>query len=146
MTAGEILGLHHVKLAVTNLARSRAWYERVFDLQPDVEFADADGVVRGVSYQPQGGFTLALRENPPIALAMAGFDPFAILVESRRDLETWAQRLDDLGIEHAPIKVGALGWLFAFTDPDGLRLKLYTREEHGLPQPNRHRPGASTSP
>ena len=135
----EILGLHHVKVPVTDLARSRAWYERVFDLEPKVEFKDADGIVRGVSYLPKGGFALALREYPTLARAMTGFDPFAILVESRQALDTWAHRLDDLAVDHTPVAMGATGWLFAFNDPDGLQLKLYTAEEHGEERPGRRR-------
>ncbi len=85
MAIGEILGLHHVKLPVADLARSRAWYERVFELVPNIEFPDAAGVVRGVSYRAKRGFTLALRESPALAQAMIGFDPIAILVESRQE-------------------------------------------------------------
>lgn len=132
MRIGEILGLHHVKLPVTNLSRSRAWYERVFELEPNIEFPDGDGIVRGVSYRAKGGFALALRENPALALSMTGFDPLAIMVESREDIEAWAHRLDDLGIDHSPVRAGAVGWLFSFDDPDGIQLKLYTRELHGL--------------
>jgi catechol 2,3-dioxygenase-like lactoylglutathione lyase family enzyme len=135
----EIVGLHHVKLPVTDLTRSRAWYERVFDLEPKVEFEDDDGVVRGVSYLPKGGFTLALRENITPARAMAGFDPFAILVETRQDLDAWARHLDDLAVERTPVAMGAMGWLFAFNDPDGLQLKLYTAEEHEEQRPGRRR-------
>lgn len=79
---GEILGLHHVKVPVSDLAHSRTWYERVFDLQPVMEFPDEDGVVRGVVYQPRNAFALALRENPAAARGMAGFDPFAIHLQA----------------------------------------------------------------
>ena len=42
---GAILGLHHVKIPVTDLVRSREWYERVLDLEPLTEFRDGhDGV------------------------------------------------------------------------------------------------------
>jgi catechol-2,3-dioxygenase len=139
MPVGQILGLHHVKLAVADLARSRAWYERVFEVQAKVEFTDDDGVVRGVSYRPLGGFTLALRENADVARALAGFDPLAILVESRQDLDAWASRLDGFGVPHSPVTAGAVGWLFGFDDPDGIRLKLYTREEHAFERKNRQR-------
>lgn len=139
MALGEILGLHHVKVPVSDLSRSRSWYERVFELQPNVEFADEDGVVRGVAYRAKGGFGLSLREDPARAHAMAGYDPFAILVESREDLDSWVQRLDALGIDHWPVTMGALGWLIGFHDPDGLQLKLYTHEVHGLERKNRRR-------
>lgn len=137
MANGEILGLHHVKLPVAELERSRTWYERVFELEPNIEFPDATGVVRGVSYRAKRGFTLALRENPDLAHAMIGFDPIAILIESREDIDAWAQRLNDLGIDHAPVCAGAIGWLLSFADPDGLQLKLYTSEQHGSPRKSR---------
>ena len=140
MTTGKILGLHHVKVPVTDLARSRQWYERVFDLEPHIEFPDDAGVVRGVSYQPKEGFTLALRENPPLARAIAGYDPFAILLKGQADVESWAARLDDLGVEHSPVIRATVGWLLSFKDPDGLDLRFYTAEGHG--ETNESTPGA----
>jgi len=126
MTKGSILGLHHVKVPVADLSRSRAWYERVFELEVHAEFADDDGTVRGVVYRPLGGFTLALRENPLVAQGIAGYDPFAILLEGRADIDAWAQRLDDLTVTHSPVIEGTVGWLMSFHDPDGLELRFYT--------------------
>ncbi len=60
--SGEILGLHHIKIPVSDLVRSRAWYERVFDLEPVMEFRDdEDGVVRGVVYRSKGDLAFSLR-------------------------------------------------------------------------------------
>ena len=129
MATGEILGLHHIKVPVTNLARSRAWYERVFELKPTMEFPDDDGVVRGVAYRPLGGFSLALRENPAVARGIAGYDPFAILLQGRADIDAWAARLDSLGVEHSPVIEASIGWMLAFLDPDGLELRLYTAKK-----------------
>jgi catechol 2,3-dioxygenase-like lactoylglutathione lyase family enzyme len=140
MDAGEILGLHHIKVPVTDLARSRAWYERVFELEPILEFPDGDGVVRGVAYQPLNGFSLSLRENPTVARAMAGFDPFAILLRDQPDVRHWADRLDALGIEHSPVIQATIGWLLVFHDPDGLELRFYTAARHGVDGPGRGRP------
>ncbi len=131
---GEILGLHHVKVAVTNLERSRSWYERVLDLEPILEWPDSRGVVRGVRYRAKGGFALALREDPAVAQATVGYDPFAILVQGRGDVQAWADRLERLGVDHSPVTAGALGWLLWFDDPDGLQLKIYSDDSHGLPR------------
>src|SRR6266542_2688760 len=78
MQPPALVGIHHVKFPVSDLARSRAWYERVFDLRPVLEFADEeDGVVRGIAYEipglPEVG--VALRENPAAARGITGFDP-----------------------------------------------------------------------
>ena len=130
--AGEILGLHHVKLAVTDIQRSRAWYERVLGLEPILEWPDSQGVVRGVRFRAKGGFALAIREDCAVAQAMVGFDPIAILVQGRADVEAWADRLDELGVAHSPVRAGALGWLLSFDDPDGLQLKIYSDDSHGM--------------
>jgi catechol 2,3-dioxygenase-like lactoylglutathione lyase family enzyme len=132
MSTGEILGIHHIKIPVTDLVRSRSWYERVFDLEPLMEFRDEhDGVVRGVSYRSQGGFALALREHPDAARGIAGFDPFAIMLRGRSDAEHWAARLDQLGVAHSPLIPVPIGWILAFKDPDGIELRFYTLNERG---------------
>ncbi|MBA3432152.1 MAG: VOC family protein [Actinobacteria bacterium] len=131
MAAGEILGLHHVKVPVTDLARSRAWYERVFELEPIMEFPDDDGVVRGVAYQPKNAFALSLRENAKVAQGIAGFDPFAILLQGEADVQAWADRLDSLGVKHSPVIEATIGWILSFHDPDGLELRFYTSIRHG---------------
>ncbi|HEY5011634.1 MAG TPA: VOC family protein [Acidimicrobiia bacterium] len=129
---GEILGLHHIKIPVSDLVRSRAWYERVFDLDPLMEFRDdEDGVVRGVSYRSKGDLTLALRENAAAANGIAGFDPFAIMLRDRSDIEHWVRRLDELAVSHSAVIEAPIGYIMTFDDPDGLQLRFYTLNEHG---------------
>ena len=90
-----------MKLAVTDIQRSRDWYERVLGLEPILEWPDSQGVVRGVRFRAKGGFALAIREDLAVAQAMVGFDPIAILVQGRADVEAWADRLDELDCCHA---------------------------------------------
>jgi len=140
MTVGEILGVHHVKLPVTDLVRSRAWYERVLELEPWREYPDDAGVVRGVSYCSKGGFALALREEPDASRGFAGFDPLAIMLRGRSDVEFWAARLDELGVGHSePLQI-AIGWMMHFDDPDGIQLRFYTLDEHGRDPEGREPP------
>ncbi len=130
--SGEILGLHHIKIPVSDLSRSRAWYERVFDLEPVMEFRDdEDGVVRGISYRSKGDLALSLRENARAAKGIAGFDPFAIMLRGRSDIDHWVGRLDDLGIAHSPVIEAPIGYIMTFDDPDGLQLRFYTLNENG---------------
>jgi catechol 2,3-dioxygenase-like lactoylglutathione lyase family enzyme len=132
MKLGEILGLHHVKIPVSDLVRSRAWYEGVFDLEPIMEFRDdEDGVVRGVVYRALGDLVLSLRENGPAATGFAGFDPFAIMLRGRPDIEHWIGRLNDLGVSHSEIIEATIGYIVTFDDPDGLQLRFYTLNENG---------------
>jgi catechol 2,3-dioxygenase-like lactoylglutathione lyase family enzyme len=132
VTVGDILGLHHIKIPVTDLPRSRAWYERVFELEPLTEFRDDhDGVVRGVVYRAKGDLVISLREQPAAATGIAGFDPFAIMLRGRADIEHWVARLDQLGVAHADPIDAPIGFIMSFHDPDGLELRFYTLNEHG---------------
>jgi catechol 2,3-dioxygenase-like lactoylglutathione lyase family enzyme len=45
-------GLHHVKVPVSDLPRSRAWYETVLPLSPHLEFPDDSGTVHGIAAHP----------------------------------------------------------------------------------------------
>jgi catechol 2,3-dioxygenase-like lactoylglutathione lyase family enzyme len=42
-------GLHHVKVPVSDLTRSRAWYETVLTVSPHLEFPDDNGTVHGIA-------------------------------------------------------------------------------------------------
>jgi catechol 2,3-dioxygenase-like lactoylglutathione lyase family enzyme len=142
MHVGEILGLHHIKIPVSNLPRSRSWYERVFALEPLMEFRDdEDGVVRGVVYRAKGDLVISLRENPAAANGIAGFDPFAIMLRGRPDIEVWVTRLDDLGVSHSEVIEAPIGYIMTFDDPDGLQLRFYTLNRNGADPEGRVRDG-----
>ncbi len=48
MSQPKLAGIHHLKIPVTDLTRSIAWYEKVFRPRVTWEFPEADGVCRGV--------------------------------------------------------------------------------------------------
>lgn len=72
MKSGEILGVHHVKVPVVNLARSREWYERLFGVEALIEFPDEDGVVRGVAYPPLNGSVCHCGRTPRLLAESLG--------------------------------------------------------------------------
>lgn len=123
-----VSGFHHVKLPVTDVARSREWYERVLGLTVEIEFEE-DGVVRGVALALPAGAVggIALREDPARAAGLAGFDPVALLVPEREQVEQWRHRLDELGVPHGGVSTGHHGGkvLVGLRDPDGLEIRLY---------------------
>lgn len=123
---GAITGFHHVKVPVTDVARSRDWYERVLGFEVVLEFVE-DGVVMGLALRdPSGTVQLALRHDAARAAALSGFDPIA-LATGRADVEAWRQRLDDLGQPHGGIVTGHQGGsvLVGLHDPDGIEIRLY---------------------
>ena len=129
--APELDGIHHVKLPVSDLNRSRAWYESRLGYRLATEFIE-DGTVMGVALaHPNGGPDLALRLNPELAARAAGFDYFAIGVPDKATIDRLARRLDELGQAHAGVHRASLGWILPeVLDPDGHALRFYTMEHH----------------
>jgi catechol 2,3-dioxygenase-like lactoylglutathione lyase family enzyme len=123
----ELHGIHHVKLPVADVARSREWYERVLGFVVDSEFVE-DGVVRGLGLRDPGGtIGLALRHDRVRAAGLAGFDPLALAVPTRDGVQDWRRRLDDLAVAHGGVVTGHRGGavLVGLHDPDGLEIRLY---------------------
>jgi catechol 2,3-dioxygenase-like lactoylglutathione lyase family enzyme len=120
-------GFHHVKLPVSDVARSRDWYARVLGFTTDIEFVE-EGVLRGVGMAHEGmPNRIALRHDPDRAKALSGFDALALLVPTREDVHTWKQRLDAAGEPHGGIVTGHRGGavLVGLHDPDGIEIRLY---------------------
>jgi catechol 2,3-dioxygenase-like lactoylglutathione lyase family enzyme len=122
-----IEGIHHLKLPVSDVARSRAWYERTLGFRVTIEFVE-QGEVVGVALAREGCRPqLALRHDPDRARALAGFDPVALLVGSRDDVRAWAAALDEAGEPHGGVVTGHRGGavLVGLHDPDGIEIRLY---------------------
>ena len=129
--APRLAGVHHLKLPVSDLERSRAWYESRLGYTVRVEFVE-QGTLMGLGLShPAGGPELGLRLDPDRAAAAAGFDYFAIGVPDRESIEALAQRLTDLGEEHAGVHQASAGWILPLLhDPDGHEVRFYTIEHH----------------
>ena len=122
-----ISGVHHIKLPVSDVGRSRAWYERVLGFELLMEFVE-DGELRGVALQRAGApFSIALRLDPARAQALAGFDAVALLVPTREQVRGWEAALDRLEEPHGGVVTGHGGGavLVGLHDPDGTEVRLY---------------------
>lgn len=124
-------GLHHLKLPVSDLARSRRWYESVLGLRVRKEFVDDDdGVLRGVAgvLSDRSGtpiISLALRQNPEVAAGMTGFDPLALSVATREALDVWADHVATLGGTRPRVAEHENVATLFLHDPDGLEIRLF---------------------
>jgi catechol 2,3-dioxygenase-like lactoylglutathione lyase family enzyme len=129
--APALAGIHHVKLPVTDLARSREWYQSRLGYQVQMEFVE-QGSLMGYSLgHPNGGPQLGLRLSPERARAAAGFDYFAIGVPDREEMDRLAERLTRLGERHAGVHWASIGWILPeLHDPDGHEVRFYTIAHH----------------
>jgi glyoxylase I family protein len=124
----------HVRLTVTDIERSRQFYESVFDWPVLLEVPEnADEATRdqlaflygGVVYD-LGGTLLGLR---PVATDRfhedrAGLDHLAFRLGSKDELDTAAAHLDEVGVEHEPVKDIGPSYILEFRDPDNIALEL----------------------
>jgi catechol 2,3-dioxygenase-like lactoylglutathione lyase family enzyme len=129
-----LAGIHHLKLPVTDLARSLEWYQSRLGYQLQTEFVEQGQLMGYAMRHPGGGPDLALRLDPARARAAAGFNYFAIGVPDRAAMVQLAARLDALGQAHAGVHEASFGWILPeVADPDGHPLRFYTMEHHTDP-------------
>ncbi|MFI5912003.1 VOC family protein [Dactylosporangium sp. NPDC051541] len=122
-----LAGFHHAKVPVSDVERSRDWYQRVLGFEVEIQFIE-EGVLMGVGLaHPAGGPGLALRHDPARAQALSGFDLAAITVPTRAEVTEWRTHLDMLGEPHGGIVTGHKGGsvLVGLRDPDGIEIRLY---------------------
>jgi catechol 2,3-dioxygenase-like lactoylglutathione lyase family enzyme len=131
MDAPRLDGIHHIKVPVTDLDRSQAWYESRLGYRPQVHFVE-DGVLMGIVMRhPNGGPELALRLNPERSAGLADFDFFAIGVPNKDDMEALARHLTALGESHAGVHFATVGWILPMLhEPDGHEVRFYTTAQH----------------
>ena len=124
----------HVRLTVSDIERSRQFYESVFGWPVLLEVPEnADTATRnqlaflfgGVIYD-MGGALIALR---PVATDRfhedrCGLDHIAFRTVSKAELDSAATHLDDLGIDHEPVKDIGPSYILEFRDPDNIALEL----------------------
>jgi catechol 2,3-dioxygenase-like lactoylglutathione lyase family enzyme len=135
MTAPRLDGIHHVKLPVRDLERSRTWYESRLGFRAAIEFVEQGRLMGIVLRHPNGGPEFALRLDSARAEAAAGFDYFSIGVPSKEAIDELAARLTELGESHGGVHFATIGWILPGThDPDGHEVRFYTTEHHTDPQ------------
>ena len=124
--AVALQGIHHIRLTVTDVARSQEFYTQVLGFQ----------VARQI---PTG----VLLRNGPIILGLGpafdqgaappddrfnenrvGLDHLSLAVSSYADLEAALRLFDSLGVPHGEIKDIGVAHVLAFRDPDYIQLEL----------------------
>jgi glyoxylase I family protein len=122
--------LAHVALTVRDLSASVPWYEALLGADPVLD-EDTDPDMHHTVYLMANQTLLGLHQHGTAAPAdsfseyRVGLDHVGFGCADRAELEQWAARLDELGIEHGGIKDATYGSGVSFRDPDGIALEFF---------------------
>jgi glyoxylase I family protein len=136
----ESPGYAHVRITVTDIARSKAFYDEVFGWpvaadasdrvhEPGITQSPAD-LFGGTVYLTPSGALFGLR---PVAAdgqrfdsEHTGLDHVSFAVGSRADLVAASERFEARGIEHGDVTdlTDAGIAILSFSDPDGVHCEL----------------------
>ncbi len=130
-------GFAHVRLTVTDLTRSRAFYDGVFGFPVAFEVPPgADDATReqlgflfgGLIYAVPDGL-LGLRPVAPAGDVFdedrVGLDHLCFAVADEAGMTEATEVLDEMGVAHGGLKDIGVGWVLEFRDPDGTALELF---------------------
>ena len=122
--------LAHVAITVRDLSVSVPWYEAIFDAKPVLD-EDTDPDFHHTVYMLGNSTLFGLHQHGTPAPTeqfsehRVGLDHVGFGCANRGELEQWARRLDELGVEHGGIKDATYGSGVSFRDPDGIALEFF---------------------
>ena len=123
-------GLAHVALTVRDVEVSGPWYRRLLGADPVLD-EHTDAGFRHLVWLLDGGTLLGIHQHERgvpderITEFRVGLDHVSFGVASRAELETWVDRLNELGIHHGGVVDAGYGSGLSFRDPDGIALEFF---------------------
>ena len=124
----EIEGVNHLALTVSDIDASVDWYVKVLDAQVLMQ-------------QNEETFDRVALLVPPVVIGMTkhkdalpsdrfsetrvGLDHVSFGVPDRAALDAWAAKLDQLGVEHGPIRDVEYGSTLVARDPDNIQIEWF---------------------
>ncbi len=138
MALVESSGFAHVRLTVTDIARSKSFYDQIFGWPVAIDASDKIGepglenspekFYGGTVYQTPQGTLFGLRPvgKESFDSERTGLDHVSFAVASRADLDRAAADLTQAGIEHGEIieLTDAGIAILSFQDPDNINVEL----------------------
>lgn len=125
----RLTGVHHIAITVRDLDVSVAFYTRLLGDGPAAAIEEDEGLRRRLFALP-GGTNLGLTQHDEPASGdfdplVPGLDHIGLAVESRDELERWAEHLASVGIDHDGLVEAPYGIALSLKDPDGTALELF---------------------
>lgn len=118
----------HVALTVSDLERSRAWYQKLIGADPVLD--EDTGSFHHVVWLI-GGTLLGIHQHAghpvagPASEFAAGLDHVAFASANRAELEEWEKKLNQLDIPNGGVVDAAYGSGLSFRDPDNIPLEFF---------------------
>jgi glyoxylase I family protein len=130
--------IHHMRLTVTDIARSREFYTQLLGFEVAVESPPPDDPNAAAVYPVLWGGIVMMRGNlllglRPVAPAgdrfdedRVGLDHLSFSVGSRAELDQARVLFDEHGVPHGEIReLASFGiYILPFRDPDNVQLEL----------------------
>ena len=130
--------VHHLRLTVTDIQRSREFYTQLLGFQVAAESPAMDDPAYEATYPVLWGGIVMILGNMLLGLRpvaphddrfdadRVGLDHLSFSVGSRAELEQAIQLFDQRGVKHGDItRLGGFGIdILPFFDPDGIQLEL----------------------
>lgn len=127
-------GISHVSLSVRDRDVSREWYGRVLGFEL-LEEARTDDYVEWILLHPGSHTVLCLQQHAAnrgeeFEPSRTGGDHLGLKVDSRADLDGWADWFAAQGVPHSPTVDAPYGSVLTFKDPDRFQLEMFHRAGH----------------
>ena len=124
----EFPAIAHVAVTVTDLSKSRPWYEQLFGTAPVLD--EDTGPFHHMVWQVGGTFFgIHQHASPsgsaPMDESQPGLDHVGFGCASRAELESWEARLNELGIKNGGVVDAHYGSGLSFRDPDNIALEFF---------------------
>ncbi len=131
-TGPKTLQTGHVGLNVTDIDRSRDFYREVFGFEVQTEGRDGDRRWAFLGREDRLLVTLWQQSEGTFATGLPGLHHLSFEVETIEEVRAAEATLRGLSVALAhegvvPHREGAASGGIFFTDPDGIRLEIYTR-------------------
>ncbi len=130
-----IAGRVEVNLTVRDPVASATWYSSLLGMEELYDFTSGDGRMRYIALvEPLSQLVLCLvghmdNRGELFSEFRTGLDHLEFVVDRRADLDEWADRLGQLGIEHSGVKNldYTSNAMITFRDPDNIALEFFWR-------------------
>ncbi len=126
--------LNHVAVTVSDIGVSGPWYRALIGFDPVLD-EHTDAGFRHLVWALDGGTLFGIHQHDraiepgQFTEFRAGLDHVGFGCASRAELESWASRLDGLGIAHGGVVDAHYGSGLSFRDPDGIALEFFAPPE-----------------